>query len=164
MPICDINPGCAEKLRNMENEITVLKSQAVSLKEKSDENENGRLINQVQIMFNNAAANTTAENNRRDAEKLRSDEKLEKAVEKQNMLITQIATDVNRFNTEMSTLKTDVKKIEVEQTALSKRVEVSEDKTKIDTSLFVKWIAGIAGTAVVIAAVTFLMKFVFKLF
>ena len=157
-------PVYEEKFRNIEKEIVDLKTQTSSLKTKTDENENGRLITQVQLMFNNAAQNTATENARRDAEKMRSDEKQEKAAEKQNLLITQIGENVNKSIYKTEALEIKVDKIQLEQTALSKRVEDSEDKTKIDTSLFIKWIVGIAGTAVVIAVVTFILKFVFKLF
>ena len=165
-----VNGVCLEKFRNIEKEITDLKAQTASLKQKTDENENGRLINQVQLMFNNAAQNTTNENQRRDAEKIRADEKLEKAAEKQSILITKISEDLNRFGTKMDnleskigTLECKVDKNQGDQEDLAKRVDDGERKTTIDTSLATKWVLGIAGSAVVIAITAFILKF-FKIY
>jgi len=151
MPTCEINPDCKEKFVNIENNIRLLQKE-------SDENKNGNLIREVQMMFTNAAANTASENARRDLEKIRADEKQEKAAEKQNALITTIGENVNKFNTKMETLETKVNKIETDQTALTIKVNNREESTKIDTSLFLKWVIGVAGVVVVGAIVSLVLK------
>lgn len=151
MPECEINQNCKENFVQIQADLR-------KLQRESDENKNGNLIREVQTMFNNAAQITATENARRDAEKLRADEKQEKAAEKQNALIVEISKDVNKFNTKMDTLETKVNKIEIDQTALTVQVNNREESTKIDTSLFLKWVIGVAGVLIVGAIVSLVLR------
>ena len=160
-----------EKFKNIDKKIEDLTNKTALIKEKADQNENGRLIQTVA----NALVNLEQYNHRKDTEKVIDDEKKERDMEKQNQIITKISEDLVRCNNKidsletkvdnkMTTLETKFTKFEVGFIALEKKFNESEDKTKIDTSLMTKKVITVSSGVIISAIVLFILKFVFKIF
>jgi len=162
-----INPLIFEKFKHMEDEIKDLKQQTTQIKSKADTNENGRLIDKVQMLIDNLQS----DNRRRDEEQLRREEKQEKATEKQTLIISGIGESVNRVSGTMDTLKGKLETLEIKvdenqdkQVSLTKRFEEGEKKTQIDTSTLTKTIITVGSSTIFLAVLAFVLKYVLHLY
>jgi len=162
-----INLAYDEKFKHLENEIKDLKQQTITIKEKADINQNGRLIDKVQNLIDNLQL----DNRRRDEEKIRNDEKQEKATEKQTQIISGIGESVNRVSGTIDTLKGKLETLEIKvdenqdkQIDLTKRFEDGEKKTQIDTSTLTKTIITIGSSTAFLAVLAFILKYVLHLY
>lgn len=154
------SPVYEEKFKNIYKQLTDLQNDSKHLKEKSDENENGKIINGMQIMFDamKEDAKKIALQAVEDAKKIETlvdkrDARAEDRAGKRDQAIEKIAESLNKYSNSIETLTLKVNGIDEKVIAidtkyddLAKKVETNSNKTKVDTSGWVKWMIGIIGT------------------
>lgn len=147
LPVCEINPGCNEKFCNITEQIKELQADMKEVKKSTSENENGKVISKLQIMFD-----IMKDDSKRLEEKAEKREiAFEIRAEKRDLMIAQISTEVNKYSNISSSLILKVNNIEEKVNALELKVNSNSEKSKIDTSGWFK--AGLVGIGTVVVAI-----------
>ena len=123
-----------EKFKYMDKRMEDIEHDQKELRKHSDENENGKILIKMQVLFDGIKEDAVKKELRDE----KRDEKVEERAEKRDLAIAQIGKDVSQYSGNTEALSLKVTTLSEKVDVLEEKVSNNSEKTKIDTSVWFK--------------------------